>query len=198
MKNLFVLLCVMCLVFAMVGMAGAQPPPGPGESHVPYEMAVFKPPKGPQGPGTHLNAPGDTYRFTYIINDKYSKDPSYFINRAAFGVHILDPEYSKASGDGPQEWGRILIDGKPRALSENSFAAKGLKKGEIKDFMEIASDPEAKGSPPYIYNVIDFVKDGTLVLEVINVRKDGSIDGDAPFGDFILLRAGLHLYWKKK
>ena len=114
------------------------------------------------------------------------------------GVHTLDPEYTKESGDGAKEWGRILIDGKPRALIGASFAAKGLKEGEIKDFMEIASDPEAKGSPPYIYNVLDFVKDGKLVLEVINVRKDGSIDGDAPFGDFMVLRAGLHLFWKKK
>jgi hypothetical protein len=188
----------MFLILVMTGVAVAQPPPLPGESHVPYEMAVFKPPEGPQEAGTHLNAPGDTYRFTYIINDKYSKDPSYFINRATMGVHTLDPDYSEASGDGAKEWGRILIDGKPRELAGNSFAAKGLKKGEIKEFMEIASDPEAEGSPPYIYNVIDFVKDGTLVLEVTNVRKDGSIDGDAPFGDFIVLRAGLHLYWKKK
>jgi hypothetical protein len=161
-------------------------------------MAVFKPPKGPQEAGTHLNAPGDVYRFTYIINDKYSKDPSYFINRATMGVHILDPEYTKETGDGAPEWGRILIDGKPRALTGRSFAAKGLKEGEIQDFMEMASDPEAKGAPPYIYNVIDLVQDGELVLEVTNLRKSGSIEGTAPFGDFIVLRAGLHLYWKKK
>ena len=198
MRRLSVLMLAMFLILVMVGVVGAQPKPLPGESHVPYEMATFKPPKGPQMPGIHLNAPGDTYRFTYIINDKYSKDPSYFINRATFGLHILDPEYTKESGDGPKEWGRILINGKPRAMSGRSFGAKGLKKGEIKDFMEIASDPEAKGAPPYIYPVLDLVKGGKLVLEVINVRKDGSIDGNAPFGDFMVLRGGLHLYWKKK
>jgi len=188
----------MFLILVMVGVVGGGPKPKPGESHVPYEMAVFKAPDGPQGPGTHLNAPGDTYRFTYIINDKYSKDPNYVLKRTGFGVHILDPEYSKASGDGPQEWGRILIDGKPRALTKRAFASKGLKEGEIKDFQEIVSDPEAGGPPPYIYNVFDLVKDGKLVLEVTNVRKDGSIDGSAPFGDFIVLRAGLHLFYVKK
>jgi hypothetical protein len=198
MRRLSVAVLAMFLILVMVGVVGAQPKPGPGESHVPYEMAVFKPPKGPQGPGTHLNAPGDTYRFTYIINDQYSKDPAYEVKRATFGLHILDPEYSKAYGDGPQEWGRILIDGKPRALVGRAFASKGLKEGEIKDFMEMVGDPEAKGSPPYIYTVTDFVKDGKLVLEVTNLRKDGSIDGDAPFGDFIVLRGGLHLFYGKK
>ncbi|MDB4443941.1 hypothetical protein N9174_01200 [bacterium] len=198
MRRLSVAVLGMFLILVMAGVVGAGPKPGPGESHVPYEMAVFKPPDGPQGPGTHLNAPGDTYRFTYLINDKYSKDPAYVLKRVTFGIHILDPEYSKASGDGPQEWGRILIDGKPREMIGRAYGNKGAKKGEIKDFMEMASDPEAKGSPPYIYAVTDFVKDGKLVLEVTNLRKDGSIDGDAPFGDFIVLRAGLHLFYVKK
>ena len=95
MRRLSVLILAMFLILVMVGVVGGGPKPKPGESHVPYEMAVFKAPDGPQGPGTHLNAPGDTYRFTYIINDKYSKDPNYVLKRTGFGVHILDPEGNK-------------------------------------------------------------------------------------------------------
>jgi len=190
------------LVVALSGVVSAGPPPRPGESHVPYEMGIFPLPNGPQKPGTHLNAPGDTYRFTYIINDKYSNDPNYVLVRTAFGVHVLDPEYTKAKGDGPKEYGRILIDGKPREYLKRSYAYKNLKESEKKGaqpFMEMASDPETGGAPPYIYDIIDQVKDDNkVVLEITNVRADGSIDGNAAYGDFTVLRAGLHCFYKKK
>lgn len=64
-------------------------------------------------------------------------------------------------------------------------------------FVEMESDDvTVGGSPPYIYTVTVLIKDDhKLVLEVINLRKDGTIDGSAPFGDFIVLRAGLHLFY---
>ena len=56
------------------------------------------------------------------------------------------------------------------------------------------TDPECLGFTPYIFNVTDLLKDNKLVLEVTNLRKDGSIDGDAPCGDFTVLRA-LSIRW---
>ena len=44
----------------------------------------------------------------------------------------------------------------------------------------------------------DAKKSKMLVIEVINLRKDGSVDGDAPFGDFVVNRIGYHVWYKKK
>ncbi|MFC1869257.1 hypothetical protein ACFL0H_14155 [Thermodesulfobacteriota bacterium] len=202
MRRLSVLVVAMIVLIGMSVSVWAQPKARPGESWVPVEMAVFKPPHGPQEPGTHLNAPGDTYRYTYILDNKYAKDPSYVVSRASIGVHILDPEYSKTSGDGAKEWGRILLDGKALVWTIGPPQKKaGYRKNDTPgptDLVEMKSDPECGGTPPYIFNVTDLLRDNKLVLEVTNLRKDGSIDGGAPYGDFTVLRAGLHVFYKKK
>ena len=65
------------------------------------------------------------------------------------------------------------------------------------------SDAEISGDgplmPPYIFELTeDAKKSKWLVFEVINLRKDGSVDGDAPFGDFVVNRVGFHVWYKKK
>ena len=203
MRRLSVLILAVFVIIGMTVFAGAQPKALPGESWVPVEMAVFKPPIGPQEPGTHLNAPGDTYRYTYVLTNQYAMDPSYVVSRASIGIHIIDPEYTKETGDGPKEWGRITLDGKPYVWE---LSARNKKKGyrrgdkpELTNLVEMKSDPETiSGSPPYIFDVKRLLKDNKLVLEITNLRKDGSIDGDAPYGDFIVLRAVLHVFYKKK
>jgi len=168
-----------------------------GETHVAVEMSVFDVATKTQGPGTHLNAPGDTYRYTYVIDNEYSNSDKYELVRAIFGVHIIDPDYDKDGGDKAPEWGSITIDGTiPTTVSK-------LGPNEVTpiktDLVEMMSDDEVGGRPPYIYDALDFVKDDNmLVLEVINLREDGKIDGDAPYGDFNVLRAGLHVYYKEK
>lgn len=170
--------------------AGA-PPAGPGETHVPYEMEVFDIKSQVQSPGVHLAAPGDTYRYTYVINDEFAGNPEYKLERALFGVHILDPDFNKADGDSKPEWGTILIDG--------ATATTVGKSGFKTDLLEIKSDPEiASGLPPYIFSVADqILDDGKMVLEVTNLNQKGGTDMSAEYGDFNVLRAGLHLYYSK-
>lgn len=170
--------------------AGA-PPPGPGETHVPYEMGVFDATTQVQSVGTHLATPGDRYRYTYVIDDEYFGNEQYKLERALFGVHILDADYSGDSGDGAPEWGAILIDGEARTTVG--------KAGVLTDLVEMKSDPEIpSGLPPYIYVVTDLViDDGKLVLEVVNLNSNGGEDMSADYGDFNMLRAGLHLYYSK-
>lgn len=73
------------------------------------------------------------------------------------------------------------------------------------ELFEAEDEAEAHPSgtlPGYIFNPLEledaFKTSGKVVLEVTNVREDGTIEGSAPFGDFIILRAGLHFQWKKK
>lgn len=170
--------------------AAGPPPPGPGETHVPYEMGIFDAKTQVQSGGTHLAAPGDMVRYTYVIDDAFFGNPDYKLERALFGVHILDADYKADGGDGAKEWGAILIDGEARkTVGEN---------GVLTDHVELKSDPEANGSPPYIYIVTDQLKDdGNLVLEVVNLNSAGGKDMSAEYGDFNMLRAGLHLYYSK-
>jgi hypothetical protein len=79
-------ICAMVLFIGMIGKVGAEE--AKKDIPISYEMPVFVSDKEPQKPGTHLNAPGDTYSYTFIIDDKYSSDPNLYIKNAILGVHI--------------------------------------------------------------------------------------------------------------
>lgn len=185
-------------LFSTSAIAGG-PPAKEGETKVSYEMSTFDEVAQKQNGGAELNAPGDMYRYTYMVDDKYINDPAYKLERAIIGVHIIDDDFVDGVDKEP-EWGSITLDGKPQKWIQ--FPVPGHRVDEkpaMTDLDEIDSDPEQGGFPPYIFNVPELISDdGKLVLEVKNLRKDGSIKGDAPFGDFIVLRAGLHLFYVKK
>ncbi len=201
MKCFFINLSSLLLLANFSTAIAKVPPPSPGEYHVAYEMAVFNPEDESQRAGTHLNGPGDSYRYTYFIDDKYINDDQYLLKSASIGIHIVDSDYTEKTGDSAKEWGKILIDGKPR-FWEHFPSVKKYRAGltpEFTDLLEMSSDDEMGGMPPYIFDVTaDLKDDRKLVIEVINLRQDGSIEGKASFGDFNVLRAGLHLYYAKK
>ena len=65
------------------------------------------------------------------------------------------------------------------------------------------SDAEIAGDgpliPPYIFDLTEDVKKSKwLIVEVTNLRKDGSVDCDTPFGDFVVNMFGYHVWYKKK
>ena len=211
MKRTVVLLSVMFFVLIPFGIAfgGAyvMPPserdPKGTEVHIAYEHATFTPGK-PNVilPGAELNGPGDIYRYTLIRDDKYANDPNYVILDAVVAVHIDDYDWSKESGDGKPEWGKILVNGKP--MEYVIALPTDKRKPALSDFIEMVSDaeitPEGRSLfPPYIFNVTEEAKKSkVLVIEVINLRKDGSINGDAPFGNFVVNRFGHRVWYGKK
>jgi hypothetical protein len=70
---------------------------------------------------------------------------------------------------------------------------------EVISDLEYSPKPKEHLWPPYIFNVTEFFKQSnTVVLEITNVRKDGSIDTNAPFGNFVVNRIGCHVWYKKK
>lgn len=160
------------------------------------------------GPGTHLNAPGDTYRYTFLIDDKYSQNPDkYQVHNALIGVHILDTDWNAVTGDTKLEWGRILINGK----TQNWIVPSFLKGSDYRDahkpknsgLYEMVDDYEignGKPIPAYIFDVTSLIKQegNMLTIEVTNLREDGSVDSDAPYGEFSVLRVGFHLNWIEK
>lgn len=181
-----------------VAIAGG-PPAKDGETKVSYEMATFDEETSTQNGGAELNGPGDIYRYTYFIKDDYIKNPDYKLARAIIGVHIIDDDFVDGVDKAP-EWGSITLDGAPQKWIK--FPVPGHREDEepaLTGLDEIDSDPEQGGFPPYIFNVPELIaEDGKLVLEVTNLREDGSVDGDAAFGDFTVLRAGLHLFYTKR
>ncbi|XPF94810.1 hypothetical protein ACM9HF_02035 [Colwellia sp. RE-S-Sl-9] len=200
MKKVFKLLCGSIFVLLPLSIHAASPNTAEDEFHVAYEMPVFSPSLGTQSAGTHLNAPGDRYRYTYIIEDKYATDPSFILKRANLGVHIIDSDFNKETGDQKPEWGQILINNQPRYWIHFK-EIKNYRKddvSELTNLVEMKSDDEVGGVPPYIFNVTELIKDRKLILEVINLRSDGAIDSSADYGDFNVLRGGLHLYYIKK
>lgn len=176
------------LLSASPVLAGG-PPAKDGESKRSYEMSMFDEETSVQGPGMQLAVPGDMIRYTYVIDDEFINDPAYTLSRAVFGVHIIDSDLGEDGTDGAQEWGAIYLDGEPRETRD----------GELTDFMEMRSDHEnEKKLPPYIFNIPELIADdGTLVLEVLNLNKDGGKDRSTDYGDFNMLRAGLHLFYVK-
>ena len=134
--------------------------------------------------------------------EKYANDPNYVILNAVAGVHVDDYDWSKASGDKNPEWGKILVNGKP--MEYVIILPTDKRKPALSDFVEMVSDAEisAEGGPlmpPYIFNVTEEAKKSKLlVFEVINLRQDGSINGDAPFGNFVVNRIGYHVWYGKK
>ena len=176
------------------------------DAHYAYEWDTFTP--GAKGkpnvqlPGADLAGPGDTYRYTVFIDDKYANNPDYEIIRAVLGVHIDDYDASREGGDGKPEWGSITINGEPRtclvADSEGERSPKSTKFQEIVSDAEVSPNPK-RLDPPYVFQITDLVKQSkVLVIEVKNLRQDGSIEGDAPFGDFVVNRIGVHVFYKKK
>lgn len=168
--------------------------------HKAYEMPVFIDDKTPQGPGTHLNGPGDSYSYTFILDDKYTKSDKYRIKRAIFGVHVIDGDYDAQKGDQKPEWGSITMDGETREwmVPAHLKAEYRLDQTPVNsNFYEIESDAEHQDAPPYIYSVADLLNDNMLKIKVTNLRSDGTVDSDAPFGDFNVLRIGLHVWWEE-
>jgi hypothetical protein len=208
---------VMCVMFFIVGTAGIAlagahfiPPGGmdpkgvEGLVHMAYECDTFTPGKpNVHVPGADLAGPGDMYRFTLIRDDKYANDPSYYIYRATAGVHIDDYDWTREYGDKEPEWGRILVNGTPRTYII-LFKKTDKREPGSSEFGEMVSDAEisAVGGPlvpPYIFDVTeDTKKSKMLIFEVTNLRKDGSVDSDAPFGSFVVNRIGYHVWYKKK
>lgn len=173
------------------------------DAHYAYEWDTFTPGKpNVQVPGAALAGPGDMHRYTVIIDDKYANDPNYEIIRAVLGVHIDDYDASREGGDGKPEWGSIIINGK--VMSCMVANSEGKRTPQTMKFMEIVSDAEVSPnpkrlSPPYVYTITDLVKQSkTLVVETTNLREDGTIDSNAPFGDFVVNRIGVHVFYKKK
>ena len=159
-----------------------------------------------QKAGTHLNYPGDRYRYTFVIDDLYSNDPSYRIKTAMVGVHILDDDRGKNAQDNEHEWGRILINEKPQHWIKPSYLKEfdyhHEDKEELSNLMEIQDDFEISsfegGIPPYIFDVTSTSeKNRMLTIEVINLREDGSINSDSNYGNFTILRVGYRVTWEK-
>jgi hypothetical protein len=206
-------LCVTFFILGTAGMALGGPhltPPGPMDPkgietvHMAYGCDTFNPGKpNVHLPGADLNGPGDIYRYTLIRDDKYANDPNYEIVNATAGVHIDDYDWSKESGDKEPEWGRILVNGRPMTYVI-MFKETDKREPGSSEFVEMVSDAEisAEGGPlmqPYIFDVTeDAKKSKMLIFEVTNLRKDGSTDSDAPFGDFVVNRIGYHVWYKKK
>jgi hypothetical protein len=212
MKRFSLLLSMMFVLFGYFGLVCAEPiihapsewdPPNT-EAHLAYEWATYVPDSALL-PGADLNAPGDMIRHTIMIDDKYSKDPNYKILKVEVGVHIDDYDWSKGSGDQKPEWGSIRVNGRP--MMNVIYSPDDKRKAESSIFMEIVSDvemsPEGKAWPSYVFewtgkSLAEAVKKKSFVVEVKNLRKDGSVDSDAAFGNFVVNRMGLHVYYGKK
>ena len=213
MKKTGMALFVIIFVLAALGTAGAasfemplnpERDPKGTDVHMAYEWATFDPgPPMKLQPGAYLGGPGDSYRYTIIMDDKHANNPDYEILNAVVGVHIDDYDWSKESGDAKPEWGSILVNGKP--MEYPILFPSDKRKPGSSGYVEIVSDPEisAEGGPlmpPYIFNITGILKRGEqVVIEVTNLRKGGSVyDKDAPFGDFVINRIGSHVWYKKK
>ena len=203
---------VLIFVFSATGLAFAgahYTPPGPMDPkgmetvHMAYECDTFTPGKpNVHLPGADLAYPGDMYRFTLVRDDKYANDPSYEIVRAIAGVHIDDYDASRDGGDGAPEWGRIRINGK--SMTYVIMFPFDKRKPESTAFMEMISDAEISPNPkqlmpPYIFDLTELAKQSKLLtFEIINLRKDGTVNGQAPYGNFVVNRIGYHVWYKKK
>lgn len=217
MKRILLLVCVMSLVIGFSGVViaadppkgGGPPPLPPGHEKEDVENAIMPDTKKPQLPGLDLNGPGDVWRYTFFLDKKHLND-DWKLTQAVVALHIVDPDYDReAKKDGAPEWARITVNGKPvKTWTPPFLAGIGYRKGQepfSTELVELDDEAEAhpSGKPPaYIFNPLEledaFKKAGKVVIEVTNVREDGSIEGSAPFGSFIVLRSGLHFVWKKK
>jgi len=124
-------------------------------------------------------------------------------------VHIIDHDWSKEKGDTASEWGSILLNGRavttivPEIIKEMG----GYRVGQAplnSAFLELECDSEIHPSgqmPAYIFSlkeIEDSIKrTGKIVIQITNLRSDGTINGNTPFGDVIVNRTGLHLFWTK-
>ena len=211
MKKTAIFLFMVLFTFCTLGIAFAgshyvEPNPKrdpPGSVHMAYEWENFTPGKpNVHLPGADLQGPGDSYRYTVIRDDKYANNPDYEVVNAVVGVHIDDYDWSAEKGDTKQEWGKILVDGK--ASKYKAILPTDKRKPGSSEFMEMISDAEItpKGRPlfpPYIFSITaEMKKSKTLVMEIVNLRKDGSINSNAPYGNFVVNRIGVHVWYKKK
>jgi hypothetical protein len=218
MKKAFPLLYAVLLSFGVSGSVGAaDAPPGasgppplpPGHETEDVENAIMPDLSKPQHPGLDLNGPGDLWRYTFFLDKKHLND-DWELTQAVVALHIIDPDYDKeAKKDGAPEWARITVNGKPvKTWAPPVLTATGYRKGQepfSTELVELDDEAEVHPSgrmPAYIFNPLEleeaFKKTGKVIIEVTNVRQDGTIEGSAPFGNFIVLRSGLHFVWKKK
>jgi hypothetical protein len=213
MNKLLISIYALSIIFGLTIAAEAadessfEIPPGVEYSN--HEQPTFHGSKNPQEPGTALNAPGDTWVYTFFIRDEYLDPEWKLTNESIAIVHITDHDWSKEKGDTANEWGSILINGKAvmTTLPEMLKQMGGYRFGQAplnSAFLEIECGSEAHPSgqmPAYIFNLKDIedsIKEaGKVVIQITNLRQDGSINGTAPFGDFIVNRLGLHLFWTK-
>lgn len=168
-----------------------------------YEMVVYHD-SGIQDGGLPLAYPGDRYRYTFVIDDEFSRDPNRYIKNAIVGIHIIDDDWQAEVGDTAPEWGTILIDGiaqkwvKPPHLT--AYHYHQADEPALSLAMEIQSEFEVSSSeggvPPYIFNVTEKVEaNRRLTVEVINVDQLGNETPKSTFGDFTVLRIGLRVVW---
>jgi hypothetical protein len=172
-------------------------------AHMAYEWdnLIIKGKEEIHKPGADLQGPGDTYRYTIIIDNEYHGNPNYKILKAVIGIHIDDYDWIKGSGDTKPEWGKILINGSPAKFLV--ISPRDKRKPASSEFMEIAGDEEISPPnrliPPYVFNVKDIIQNNdTVTIEIVNLREDGSTNSDAPYGNFIVNRVGSHIYYGKK
>lgn len=212
MRNASLVLWMMIFILSTANATFAGTylvPPGPMDPknmetvHMAIECDTFTPGKPDVHlPGADLAGPGDVYRYTIIRDDKFAKNPNYEVFKALVGIHIDDYDASKDGGDKAPEWCRILINGK--SMSNLIMLPFDKRKPESTDLLEVTSDLEYSPNPdklwpPYIFNVTELFKQGnSVVFEITNVRKDGSLDSNAPFGNFVVNRIGCHVWYKKK
>ena len=218
MKKPLPLLCAVLLVIGVSGVVGAEddPPGVPGPSPLPpdresedVENAIMPDLSKSQRPGLDLNGPGDVWRYTFFLEKKHLND-DWKLTQAVVVLHIVDPDYDReAKKDGAPEWARITINGKPvTTWAPPILTEAGYRKDQESfstELVELDDEAEVHPSgkmPAYIFNPLEleeaFKKTGKVVIEVTNVRQDGTIEGSAPFGNFIVLKSGLHFVWKKK
>ncbi|PHR91735.1 MAG: hypothetical protein COA69_11150 [Robiginitomaculum sp.] len=198
---------LLCMGFASSGLAetrahnkglDASDPKG-ADVHMAYEWATYNP-NAPQAraPGAVLTAPGDSYRYTAIRDDDFAHNPDYEVLYAIVGFHLdsSDPEHPG------EKWAKVLVNGEARPflvmfdLDTRKTGSSGL--------LEVISDAQFSGEagssyPPFVYDVTDILKTGADVnVQITNYRKDGQIEGDAPYGGFVVNRVGVHVWYKKK
>ena len=209
MKKAVTFSIMVFFVLGTLGIVYAGPHPmepakndPPGSFRIAYEWDNFTPGKpNVHKPGADLQGPGDSYRFTVIRDDKWANDPAYEVVQSMVGIHIDDYDWSKEAGDAKPEWGKILVNGKPAGFV--IFSPVDKRKPASSEFLEIVSDPEISPEgasiPPYIFVITEEMKKSkSVTIEIINLRKDGSINSNAPYGNFIVNRIGCHVWYKKK
>ncbi len=173
--------------------------PADSDQHVAYEWSTFDVQNpAAHAPGAVLSAPGDMYSYTVLMADEFALDPDYEIVRASIGIHIDDSDPSNPG----RKWGRIEVNGAVHPFV--IFSKNDTRTPSDTDLVEIISDATLTGRPgssmpPYIFDIKQELDAGRNVrISIINLRQDGTLDSEAPFGGFVVNRVGAHVWYKKR